>query len=95
MFETRNVIEMDEAAGDTKRDPIFEPLNTLYDDPVEVVQQRTAEQINIADGPETGPASAKRITSKGSTAMCLASSGGISETIRIARSGEGIFLSEV
>ena len=48
MFETRNVMELDEEARDSKSDPIFEPLNTLYDDPVEVVQKRTAEQINIA-----------------------------------------------
>ena len=48
MFETRNVMELDEEVGNIKRDPIFEPLNTLYDDPVEVVQKRTAEQINIA-----------------------------------------------
>lgn len=48
MFETRNVMELDEEAQDSKSDPIFEPLNTLYDDPVEVVQKRTAEQINIA-----------------------------------------------
>ena len=48
MFETRNVMELDEEVENIKRDPIFEPLNTLYDDTVEVVQKRTAEQINIA-----------------------------------------------
>ena len=48
MFETRNVMELDEEAQESKNDLILEPLNKLYDDPVEVVQKRTAEQINIA-----------------------------------------------
>ena len=48
MFETRNVMELDEEAEEIKRDPIFEPLNTLYDDAVDVVQKRNAERINIA-----------------------------------------------
>ena len=48
MFETRNVMELDELSEESKNDLILEPLNKLYDDPVEVVQKRTAEQINIA-----------------------------------------------
>lgn len=48
MFETRNVLELDEEAREGRGVPVFEPLNKLYDDPVEVIQKRTAEQINIA-----------------------------------------------